>query len=302
MMRADTRLDYHSRILRVLRHVHAHLDHALSLSDLARIAHFSPYHFHRVFQGMVGESVTELARRLRLERAAHLLRSGDEPVTRIAFGAGYEAHESFTRAFRTLFGVSPSAFRKVGGAVMFKRVPSNIHYQVGGCIEDFTPRTKGVTAMEVEIKRIAPFRVAYIRHTGPYEKCGPVWERLMAWAGPRNLCGPATRCLGICYDDPACTPPEKIRYDACISVDNKVQPEGEVRVQEIPGGDYAVGLHCGSYDKLKITWKEMYGEWIPASGREPQDTPTFEVYLNCPDDTPADDLRVEIWVPLAPVE
>src|SRR5437763_4395204 len=110
-MRSQTEQAYRERVLRVLVYIQNYLDEALALDELAAVAHFSPYHFHRIFRGMVGESVMEHVRRLRLERVAHRLKSGDQPVTRIAFEAGYEAHEAFTRAFGALFGQSPSQFR-----------------------------------------------------------------------------------------------------------------------------------------------------------------------------------------------
>ena len=78
----------------------------------AAVAHFSPYHFHRIFRGMVGESVKEHVRRLlRLERSAQRLRDSNDAILEIALDAGYESHESFTRAFRAMFGESPSEFR-----------------------------------------------------------------------------------------------------------------------------------------------------------------------------------------------
>src|SRR5215831_5129513 len=110
-MRESTVEDYQNRILRVLVHVQKNLDSPFSLDELASVASFSPFHFHKVFRGMVGESVKEHVRRLRLERATHRLTFSDEPITRIAFEAGYETHESFTRAFSAMFGVSPSQFR-----------------------------------------------------------------------------------------------------------------------------------------------------------------------------------------------
>src|SRR5205085_6955962 len=110
-MHSQTERTYHERVLRVLVYIQNHLDDALALDDLAAVAHFSPYHFHRIFRGMVGESVMEHVRRLRLERAAHRLKFTDQPVTRIAFDAGYEAHEAFTRAFGAMFGTAPSQFR-----------------------------------------------------------------------------------------------------------------------------------------------------------------------------------------------
>src|SRR5262245_8168875 len=116
-MNTATLRDYQERILRVLVHIQCHLDHALDLEKLAAIAHFSPYHFHRVFRGMVGEPVKEHVRRLRLERAAGQLKATDRAVTQIAFDAGYETHEAFTRAFRATFEESPIEFRRSHRAI-----------------------------------------------------------------------------------------------------------------------------------------------------------------------------------------
>src|SRR5215472_11822474 len=102
-MRDTTIQDYQSRILKVLVHIQKSLDSPVSLEELAAIASFSPFHFHRIFRGMVGESVKEHVRRLRLERAAAQLRAGRASVTEIAFEAGYSSHESFTRAFGMMF-------------------------------------------------------------------------------------------------------------------------------------------------------------------------------------------------------
>src|SRR6185436_20700588 len=110
-MKPETVESYRERMLAVLVHIQEHLDDPLPLEELADVAHFSPFHFHRIFRGMVGESVKEHVRRLRLERAAHRLRFTGEPVTEIALDAGYQTHESFTRAFGAMFGESPSEFR-----------------------------------------------------------------------------------------------------------------------------------------------------------------------------------------------
>src|SRR5215475_13869572 len=107
-MRAVTLQDYKRRILQVLMHVQENLDSRLSLDELAGLACFSPYHFHRIFKGMVGESVKEHVRRLRLERAANQLRKGSASVIEIALDAGYESHEAFSRSFKSLFGASPT--------------------------------------------------------------------------------------------------------------------------------------------------------------------------------------------------
>ncbi|MCK4608251.1 MAG: helix-turn-helix transcriptional regulator [Gammaproteobacteria bacterium] len=100
-MAKNTLKIYLKRIKRVLSFIETHLDEERSLEELAKIACFSSYHFHRIFTGMVGESVKSYIRRLRLERAARQLLSSSSKlsVTEIAFSAGYQTSESFSKAF-----------------------------------------------------------------------------------------------------------------------------------------------------------------------------------------------------------
>src|SRR5438132_4034806 len=106
-----TDLTYRQRVLQVQLHIQEHLDEELPLDRLARVAHFSPFHFHRLFRALVGETVSEYVRRLRLESAAVALKTTDKTVLQVALDAGYGTHEAFTRAFRQMFGISPSQFR-----------------------------------------------------------------------------------------------------------------------------------------------------------------------------------------------
>jgi AraC family transcriptional regulator len=297
-MRESTRLDYRKRILRVLVHIQQNLDTALDLEDLARVAHFSPFHFHRVFRGMVGESVKEHVRRLRLERATMRLRFTEVPVTSIAFEAGYETHEAFTRAFRSRFGVTPSAWRRAEAEMAPPTSPTGVRWLGAGAPEDLTFHERTETDMDARIETLAPRRVAFLRHVGPYEEVGETWMRLMGALGPKGALGPSTLCLGVCHDDPEVTPPDKIRYDACVSVDETFAAEGEVGVQVLDGGDYAIATLEGPYDGLKHLYAELYGVWIPQNGRTPRTGPSFEVYRNGPQDTPPEKLLTDVYVPL----
>ena len=153
--------------------------------------------------------------------------------------------------------------------------------------------------MDVQIKTIPPMRVAFVRHVGPYMEVGQAWGRLFAWAGPRGLVGRGPKMIGVCHDDPEVTPPEKIRYDACLVVGDSVRPEGDIGVQEIGGGEYAVTVHKGPYENLGQTYARLCGEWLPASGREMRASPPLEVYLNSPQTAAPADLLTEVCVPLA---
>lgn len=296
--RPATAADYHERILRVLVHIQSHLDDAICIDDLARIACFSPFHFHHVFSGMVGEGVMEHIRRLRLERAAARLTTTDNAVVGIAFEAGFESHEAFSRAFKSMFGVSPTEFRSSRRAAPPPLAVSGVHFDPSGRLKTFIP-VKGDNSMQVNVENFTPRRVAFMRHIGPYQDVGATWQRLMAWAGPRGIFGPDTQMLGLAYDNPQVTPADKLRYDACVTVGAGVQPQGEVGVQEIAGGDYAVALHVGPYEQLHHTYSRLFGQWLPASGRAPRDLPCVERYLNSPMNASPEQLQTQVCVPIS---
>ena len=298
MTRASTLESYQERMTRALVHIQTHLDDSLPLDELAGVACFSAFHFHRVFKGMVGESVKEHVRRLRLERAAQRLKTSEQPVTDLAFDAGYETHESFTRAFRAMFGVSPSEFRENHRPLDWPAAPSDVHFAADGRLARFQGPPAGTPPLEVRIDRLEPMRVAFIRHAGPYAEVGATWGRLMGWAWPRGLCGPQTRMLGICHDDPEITPPEKLRYDAAITIVTPIEPQGEVGVQELQGGEYAVAMHRGPYERLGETYAQVCGQWLPSCGRELRSAPALEAYLNSPQMCAPADLLTRVCVPL----
>jgi len=276
-------------------HIQNHLDDPLDLDRLAALAYFSPFHFHRVFRGMVGEPVKAHIRRLRLERAAAELKTGRRSVTDVAFDAGYEAHESFTRAFRARFGQSPSDYRDTHRSAS----PSGVCYSPDGVVSEFDPQLPKGATMDAEITTIDPMTVAFVRHTGPYTDVGRAWEQLCGWAGPKGLLGADSQMFGVCYDDPEVTPPDKIRYDACLVVGADAQPAGEIGVQDVGGGRYATLVHRGPYTRLAEAYAALVGQWMPAQDLEPTPgRPSLEFYLNDPQRTPEAELETRICMPV----
>lgn len=296
-MKKSTEQLYKQRILRVQMYIQKNLDRELSLEELAQKSHFSVYHFHRVFKAIVGESLKEHIRRLRLEGAASQLKYTDESVINVAFDAGYQTHEAFTRAFKTTFGCSPSAFRNncsTSQQILAK-------YQNDRQLKKRSKNlVNGDEIMEVKIENIEPMRVAFVRHVGPYNQAGVAWEKLCTHLGKEGCLGPESKFVGICYDDPEVTPPEKIRYDACITVDESFVPTDEIGVQTIGGGEYAVTTHFGPYDNLSQTYSRLFRDWLMKSDREISQDPCMEFYLNDPESTEPDDLLTDVCLPLIP--
>jgi len=299
VMRDGTVEDYQSRILKVLVHIQNNLSSQISLDDLANVASFSPFHFHRIFRGMVGESVKEHVRRLRLERAAHRLRFTGQAVTEIAFDAGYETHESFTRAFHAMFGESPTDFRNNHRVVAHGAAPSGVHFSSDGTLDAFRSVAPGDPPITIRLESLALMQVAFARHVGSYDQVGSAWQRLMGWAMQAGLLSGAPLMIGIVHDDPEVTPPDKIRYDAAIPVADHVKAAKDIGIQQLTAARYAVGTHRGPYDKIGGTYARICGEWLPGSGRELAASPALEFYRNSPMTAAPEDLITDIYLPLA---
>ncbi|GAB5562670.1 MAG: AraC family transcriptional regulator [Synoicihabitans sp.] len=299
-MKTATHQDYQTRLLRVLAHIRAHLDEQLPLETLAEVACLSPFHFHRIFTGMLGEPVSALVRRLRLERAAWQLNTSATPIIEIALDAGYDSHEAFSRTFRQFFACSPSGFRSRQAPRPVIKSVSGIHFNPQSQPESI-PLMSHPTEYELttNIQTLSPLRVACIRKQGPYEECGPAWDKLLGLLGPEGHLGPGTQMIGIGYDDPDNTPPDQIRYDAAVTIDDDFQAFDEIQIHEIPGGRYAVTTHEGPYDQLRSVYRAIFGTWLPQSGHEVADAPCFEIYLNDPSSTDPKDLLTDIYLPLA---
>jgi AraC family transcriptional regulator len=278
------------------------LDRRLSLDELAGQAGFSPYHFHRIFSGMLGESVAGHIRRLRLERAAVRLKTTRLSVIEIAHEAGYGTHESFTRAFRAAFDTSPQGFRRRHRPVLQLAAASDIHFTRTG--RPRTPARLITTAAgddvapTVHIHELDSMRVAFVRHVGPYRDVGRAWDRLLTVLGKDGCLGGESRFFGICHDDPDVTRPAAVRYDACANVDASFAAQGDIGVQTIAGGRYATLTHIGPYTRLAASYRRLFGGWLPQSGERLRPLPCLEQYLNSPESTDPADLLVDIHAPL----
>jgi AraC family transcriptional regulator len=161
--------------------------------------------------------------------------------------------------------------------------------------------------MSVRVEATAPFRVAYVRHVGPYAGdtalFASLFQRLGAWAGPRGLIGPETRWLSVFHDNPETVAPAQQRLSVCCSAPPGVTGEGEVETMEIPGGDYAKAHFEIDAADYGPAWDRAYAEWLPASGYALDDRrPFLEDYRNDPAQHPEKKHIVDMWIPVKPRE
>ena len=285
----------------MIDYIYLHLDEPLDLNRLAEVACVSPYHWHRVYRGLTGESLATTVRRLRLHRAAGELLYSERSIADIAKRCGYPQVPSFSRAFADEYGEPPGRFRETG----------HESYRFGNCLTEVDPltnhssfySTEGAETMhDVSIETLDTIELIGASHAGDYMNIGQSFDKLYGWLGQNQLFGPGLRGIGVYMDDPEVVPTEQLRSLAAVtSPDMASWPESSWAQMTLNGGEYAVLTHRGPYAELHKAYRWFYSEWLPQSGRQPANAPPFEEYLNNPREVAPSALLTRICIPLTVV-
>jgi len=249
------------------------------------------------------------------EKAALLLANEPaSPVTAIALACGFSTSALFCRLFKARFGMSPTAWRGGGykkrnnGQQVRKDGKDRPHgpaYRWSERTKTWERRTIMTKKLDVRIEDVPPWRVAYVKHMKGYEDSagiGEAFETLFCWAGPRGVMGPYMRVLGLALDDPDITPKDKCRYYAGVVVNDRAEPDGRVGIMTIRPGKYAVARFEGGPGIFKKAYEEMFGDWLPGSGWQPDDAPAFESYIGEPKGTEKRPHFIfDLYVPVRPL-
>ncbi|RBL83118.1 AraC family transcriptional regulator [Streptomyces cavourensis] len=276
-MKPQTKTQYALRMDPVLRWLASNPDADPDLYHLADLACLSPYHFHRVYRAMMGETVNATVQRIRMHRAAVALGGTGASLRDVAQRAGYESDAAFNRAFGATFGISPGRYRAARS-------------------RPFDPQEQRMYPITIETFPGAV--LAALRHRGSYQEIGPVFTRAFMLAGSRGLAMPESIGFGVYLDDPEQVPVSQLRSLAGMSVAPDADLGDELERFEIPAGRCAILTYTGPYNEMDKPYNWMFSQWLPGSGEVPADFPMFEQYLNDPRTTPPAQLQTRICMPL----
>ncbi|KQL54930.1 hypothetical protein AN964_16430 [Heyndrickxia shackletonii] len=321
--------EYTFRMNKVIDYINQNLDSDLSLQALARIATFSPYHFHRIFKVVVSESVHDFVNRLRMERAAKLLRhQKSQTVTEIALQCGFSSASTFSRSFKEYFGESPSQYKKTVPKVFQKNSKNckvfskngkessaNFLYDIHRKADESGVAHIHRNRFIVEICTLPDFYIAYDRilhgfNKGIYsERITNAFERSFNWAEANELLTSHSKAIGILYDNFDVTTSLNFRYDAGVSINQHVDLlDGEIAIQKISGGKYAIcrvereNINSQSFNvaiaELGQAADFLYGEWLPDSFYQLEDKPCIEIYHSARSDSK---ITIDFCLPVIPL-
>ena len=292
-------------ILELLRDVRRHLDDDVSLQQLAARAGWSPFHFHRAFRAVTGETPKQYTLRLRLERAAARLLTHADSIATIATGVGFASHEVFTRAFRRHFNSTPAEYRARGTRVLTpaaRRTHASVAATAGPCVGLFhlpTNRQRSCRMSMLSIERrdlktehtlfarLRPARHELAQAIG--DGVGKVY--MYAQRAGIALAGhPYTRYLTA--------GPGLLTIEVGFHVSTPASGEADVEAGQLPGGPAVVAVHGGPYEQLGETYAAAE-RWMEQNAIRPADAP-WEWYITDPAEHPDPaDWRTHVFWPIA---
>lgn len=234
---------YSDRLNKVINFAHANSQWNVQLDQLADIACLSKYHFIRVFHDQIGETPVSFIKRIRLERAARILRNEpDLSIKEIAFNCGFASNQLFSRKFGNWFGRCPSEYRTNHFNYLEN---SNQHHQLLEMLPATTLNLESnieEAARKIDIKALPATRIAYVRSIGRYGVCENIdlaVDTIINWARSQNIWTDHSDLIGASWDSPAITPDGKCRFDACMTLPQEYTDRSGISQQIFPGGLYA---------------------------------------------------------------
>ena len=275
---------YIQRINAVTGYVRENLIEDLSLDVLARVAGFSPFHFHRLFKSITDETINEMVTRLRLERAAALLRSTPTlSITDAAFACGFKSISVFSRAFKKQYGLNARQWDRQTPLKNSKngQVMGGFRHYTLENLSDFAEQDE----FAVHLHTLPEQRLAYIRVYDSYSKFSRVSEayyRLITWYRQRGGRLENTTLYGMSQDDPYVTPLRLCRFDWCLSVPGDWQADGEVSVVTFPACRVAAIRCLGGLRQEEKALQYLFRYWLPRSRYQPANLPGMEIYRRQP--------------------
>ena len=288
-MKTDTKNSYLESINKAISYIENNVATDIQLKDIAVQANISQYHFHRVFKSLTGDTTKNFLTRLRLEKAALKLKHSKDEIGQISLDNGYQNHETFTRAFKDYFGLTPLDYR------------SSISELTSNKQDEYNLANIDLNTLNVAgpvIKSIPDLHLAYIRHTGSYKKVGSSFQRLMLWAATHLVLKLKPVTIGIVHDNPDLTAEQYIRFDACVLLSKEIKPSGEIGYKKIEGGKFAVYTYKGAYENFYPVYDYIYNACLFNNKFDLVDKPALEWYIKSPPFYKPNNFVTDFYIPI----
>lgn len=277
-----------------LNYIEEHLADDIDFKEAARLAFCSEFHFKKMFSFLTGVPLSEYIRRRRLTLAAFELKESSVRVIDVAVKYGYQSPDSFSRAFLSMHGITPTEARVNGQSLLaYPRMT-------------FQLTIKGVSAMNYRIEQKEAFRIVGIMKRVPIQFEGVNPEIAAMWGSlNEEIIGQLkslsnTQPIGLISASVNFSEErmeEKGGLDHYIGAATTLACPDDLACLEVPACDWAVFEAVGPFPQtLQEIWGRIYSEWFPSSSYEQINGP--ELLWNESKDVSSPNYRSEIWIPV----
>ncbi|WP_106768775.1 AraC family transcriptional regulator [Paenibacillus faecalis] len=302
--------EYVKRINAVIQYIKDNSSERITLDELAERSHFSKYHFSRIFTSMVGVTPIAYVNQVRVHKSIQYLTETNRTILDISQLCGFESVSAFNATFKKVYRQTPSEIRT--GIRKNSNIPpivSNNEKELSRPHNyDINESSKSrflrrIWDMNVSVRELPVYEVAYVRHIGSYLDTHHAWSALGKWAEEHDLTPMSQYFIGISLDDPAVVDESECRYDACVTlpdgfVHKREETEEVVQFKKLSGGSYALYHFYDTVDKLAIAYQSLFGQWLPNSEYEPDDRHCLEFCMNDPAHDKEGKCKVDLYIPI----
>lgn len=287
-------MDSLKRMNDALNYIEENLDGEIDFKEVSRLAFCSEYHFQRIFSFLAGASLSEYIRRRRLTVAAFELNNSNIRIIDLAIKYGYKSPDSFTRAFQSLHGITPSEARYNGKSL--KAYP-RMTFQLS---------IKGGNEMNYRIEEKEAFRIIGIKKRVPIifngvnPEIAAMWQSLTVETINKlkklsNIEPMGLISASVNFSEGRME--EKGELDHYIGVATTKECPDNLSQLEVSPSTWAVFEAVGPFpDTLQNVWGRIYSEWFPSSNYEQTKGP--EILWNENKDVTSPTFKSEIWIPI----
>ena len=294
--------DYRNRLNKVFQFIDENIDSKLSLSTVSEIAYFSPFHFHRIFKLLTGETLNEFVSRRRIEKSVLDILHKKISISEIAHAYGFSDNSAYTKAFKKYYGISPTEFKNQNPN-KFSKI-RQLNSKIGQTYPDLDEYVRMINNLKkwiemnsnIEVKQVPEQNYVYITCIGPHE-LPLAFQKLIAWAIPNGCMTERAKLMTIYQDSLKVTEEEKARFRACIQVENQVENQNEFESAKTLSGKYVVGKFEIGLEDFEKSWTGLY-VWMNENNYERAEGESFEIYHNNFNEHPEKKAIVDFYIPI----
>lgn len=298
------RIEYINRVNKALQFIDMNLDAELSLETVADIAHYSPFHFHRIFKDLINEPLNSYITRKRIEKAASILfRRKEISISELSLQYGFKSNSSFTRTFKKFYGISPTEFRKISPSQystickakskngqekeVFEKYICNITHHINWIQMNAT----------VEIKETLKLKFAYITHIG-VDGIEDSFEKLFKWGNAKGFFkNPNTKMGRVFHDSFKVTDHNKVRMSICLFLNESFKTEKDISSSILEKQKCIVARFEILTEEFEKSWSSLF-VWMNENGYKKAELNPFEIYLNNFNEHPEKKFIVDMYIPV----